>query len=267
MEWLWSPSDSLNICFCGTWRCTTYNSVPIILILLTNKNVALIYSVTICEQTTKDCAPLGSFQHKVKHCCFYLRCLPSFITSSLYYGFKYRCFSHLPGDAPMRGSWTFQIKQMVTDVMNEIMGCHTGCKIVGYSKCPGQEGSFGLPLSLIYNHLQCLGHTPRMNFPKTMKQAWLCGRGRYYWNEVKGNEIIKRHELTIFGLFKSPPAGRSLRKQVICQKRGWVLHEGLQTQKTDKSTRLALSRCYEPMMKHEAVTFFSLVLHCFHELC
>ena len=118
VEWLWSPSDSLNICFCGTWPCTTYNSVPIILILLTNKNVALIYSVTICEQRTKDCAPSGSFQHKVKHCCFYLRCLPSFITSPLYYGFKYRCFSHLPGDAPMRGSWTFQIKQMVTDVMN-----------------------------------------------------------------------------------------------------------------------------------------------------
>ena len=118
MEWLWSPSDSLNICFCGAWRCTTYNSVPIILILLTNKNVALIYYVTICEQRTKDCAPSGSFQHKVKHCCFYLRCLPSFITSPLYYGFKYRCFSHLPGDAPMRGSWTFQIKQMVTDVMN-----------------------------------------------------------------------------------------------------------------------------------------------------
>ena len=43
---------------------------------------------------------------------------------------------------------------------------------------------------------------------------------------------------------------------VICQKRGWVFHEGLQTQKTDKSTRLALSRCCEPMMKHEAVTFF-----------
>ena len=31
---------------------------------------------------------------------------------------------------------------------------------------------------------------------------------------------------------------------------------GLQTQKTDKSTKLALSRCYEPMMKHAAVTFF-----------
>ena len=74
VEWLWSPSDSLNICFCGTWPCTTYNSVPIILILLTNKNVALIYSVTICEQRTKDCAPSGSFQHEVKHCCFYFRC-------------------------------------------------------------------------------------------------------------------------------------------------------------------------------------------------
>ena len=90
VEWSWSQSDSLNICFCGTWRCTTYNSVPIILILLNNKNVALINSVTICEQRTKDCAPSGSFQHKVKHCCFYLRCLPPFIKSPLYYGFRKR---------------------------------------------------------------------------------------------------------------------------------------------------------------------------------
>ena len=32
-------------------------------ILLTNQNVALIYSVPICEQKSKDCAPSGSFQH------------------------------------------------------------------------------------------------------------------------------------------------------------------------------------------------------------
>ena len=52
----------------------------------------------------------------------------------------------------MRGSWTFQIKQMVTDVMNykliEIMDCHTGRKIAEYSKCPGQEGSFGFTLDI-----------------------------------------------------------------------------------------------------------------------
>ena len=34
--------------------------------------------------------------------------------------YNYRCFSYLPGDAPMRGSWTFQIKQMITDVMKTI---------------------------------------------------------------------------------------------------------------------------------------------------
>ena len=43
-------------------------SIPIILNLLTN--IALIYSVTICEQKTKDCARLGSFQHKLQHRCF-----------------------------------------------------------------------------------------------------------------------------------------------------------------------------------------------------
>ena len=32
-------------------------------ILLTNKSVALIYSVTVCGQKSKDCAPSRSFQH------------------------------------------------------------------------------------------------------------------------------------------------------------------------------------------------------------
>ena len=34
--------------------CTTFNNIPIILILLTNKNTVLIYLVTICEQKTND---------------------------------------------------------------------------------------------------------------------------------------------------------------------------------------------------------------------
>ena len=38
---------------------------------------------SICEQKTKDCAWSGSFQHKLQHHCFRLRCLPAFITSSL----------------------------------------------------------------------------------------------------------------------------------------------------------------------------------------
>ena len=35
-----------------TWPCTTFNSIPNILNLLTNRNIALIYSVIICEQQT-----------------------------------------------------------------------------------------------------------------------------------------------------------------------------------------------------------------------
>ena len=40
------------LCFCQlfwTWPCTMFNSVPIILNLLTNRNIALIYSDTIYE--------------------------------------------------------------------------------------------------------------------------------------------------------------------------------------------------------------------------
>ena len=49
------------------------HSIPIILnLILTNRNIALIYSVTICEQKTKDCALSGSFQHKLQHRCFQL---------------------------------------------------------------------------------------------------------------------------------------------------------------------------------------------------
>ena len=35
-----------------TLRCTTFYSIPIILILLTNKNVAFIHYVTICDHST-----------------------------------------------------------------------------------------------------------------------------------------------------------------------------------------------------------------------
>ena len=44
-----------------------FNSIPIILNLLTNRNIALIYSVTICEQKTENCARPESFQHKLQH--------------------------------------------------------------------------------------------------------------------------------------------------------------------------------------------------------
>ena len=36
------------------------------------KKHRIIYSVTICEQKTKDCAQSGSFQHKLQHHCFQL---------------------------------------------------------------------------------------------------------------------------------------------------------------------------------------------------
>ena len=83
VEWLWNTSDSLVDMFLWTWKCTTFKSIPIILIILTNKNVALIYSVTIWHKKTKDCAPSGSLHHKLQHHCFYTWCLPLFIISLL----------------------------------------------------------------------------------------------------------------------------------------------------------------------------------------
>ena len=63
------PVRLLLVCmFCGL-KYTTFNSISIILILLTNKNVALIYSVTICEQKTKDCAPSGPFREPPSIIC------------------------------------------------------------------------------------------------------------------------------------------------------------------------------------------------------
>ena len=46
---------------------TTFNSILIFSNVLTNRNIALIYSVTISEQKTKDCELSGSFQHKLQH--------------------------------------------------------------------------------------------------------------------------------------------------------------------------------------------------------
>ena len=51
------------------WRFFT-RGIPIVLNLLTNRNMASIYSVSICEQKTKDCAWSGSFQHKLQHLLF-----------------------------------------------------------------------------------------------------------------------------------------------------------------------------------------------------
>ena len=61
-------------------RCKTFNGT--ILILLTNRNVAVIYSVTICEQKTKDYARSGSFQHKPQHRFFLFLILSAFHSHS-----------------------------------------------------------------------------------------------------------------------------------------------------------------------------------------
>ena len=62
-------SDSfVTMMFLYTWRYTMFKSIPNILIVLTNKNVPLVYSITICQQNkglctdrklpTKTAAPL-----------------------------------------------------------------------------------------------------------------------------------------------------------------------------------------------------------------
>ena len=73
VDWLWNLSDSSLVdMFLWTWKCTTLKSIPIILIVLTNKNVALIYSITICQKKTKDCAPSGSLQHRLQQALLFL---------------------------------------------------------------------------------------------------------------------------------------------------------------------------------------------------
>ena len=60
--------DSLCFVFIDFSELTVHNFQ-----LLTSENVALIYSVTIFENKTKDCAQSWSFQHKLQHCYFYLQ--------------------------------------------------------------------------------------------------------------------------------------------------------------------------------------------------
>ena len=56
------------------------------------ESVNRLYSVTTCEQKTKDCARSVSFQHKLQHRCFQLQCLPAFITSLPDCNSYLRCF-------------------------------------------------------------------------------------------------------------------------------------------------------------------------------
>ena len=50
VEWLWDPSDSFVICFCEPEGPQRSIAFQYFFILLTNKNDAIIYSDTICEQ-------------------------------------------------------------------------------------------------------------------------------------------------------------------------------------------------------------------------
>ena len=72
------------VSFFGTWPCRMFNSIPISMKLLTNRNIALIYSVIICEHKTKDCARSGSFQHKLQ-----------------YHGFQTLMFAGFPNQSPL----------------------------------------------------------------------------------------------------------------------------------------------------------------------
>ena len=52
-----------RLCYMFLWalKCTTFKSIPFILIVLTNKNAALIYSVTICQQKQRIVHFQGAF--------------------------------------------------------------------------------------------------------------------------------------------------------------------------------------------------------------
>ena len=60
------PVRLLGYLFSWTWRCKRFNSIPNILILLTNKSVALFYSITIriaTTTTTKVCVTVSTWFH------------------------------------------------------------------------------------------------------------------------------------------------------------------------------------------------------------
>ena len=52
LKWLWNPLDFFVMFLLAflSRRCTTFNSIPIILYLLTNRNIALIYLVMVSER-------------------------------------------------------------------------------------------------------------------------------------------------------------------------------------------------------------------------
>ena len=81
LKWLWNPSDFFVMFLLDflSRRCATFNSIPIILNLLTNRNIALIYLVIVSERKKKKAlrtvqGPTGSIQHEPQQHRFHPGC-------------------------------------------------------------------------------------------------------------------------------------------------------------------------------------------------
>ena len=72
------------LAFFFNWLCTTLNSIPIILNMLTSDDIAIIYSVIICEQKNKGLCTVKELPTWSTELLFQRWCLPAFITSLLY---------------------------------------------------------------------------------------------------------------------------------------------------------------------------------------
>ena len=69
------PVRLLCYVFLWAWKCTTFKSIDFISIVLTNKNFALIYSITICQQKRiVHFQGTSNINCKLYHCCFYHWC-------------------------------------------------------------------------------------------------------------------------------------------------------------------------------------------------
>ena len=86
-EWLWNPLDSFVIFFVSFLGLTVPTFLSFWTYSVTNRNIALIFSVTLWTKNKVLCT-VRSFQHKLHHHCFQLWCLPAFLTSLLYYDFN-----------------------------------------------------------------------------------------------------------------------------------------------------------------------------------
>lgn len=77
----WTFHSSMSFHLESAWHSIAFLSFQSYWVI----NVALIYSIRIWKQKTKDCALPRSFQNKLSHRRFHLRCLLPFITSLLNY--------------------------------------------------------------------------------------------------------------------------------------------------------------------------------------